>query len=1023
MGKRQRSDYRDDGASSTESNDDMQSASKMNGGENCIHIPKAVDLPTIRKKIKSSGFDKLCGKCAQDAVIYSASAKVLDGGAGVDCTLWLCLKCGSQLCGRNRNQHALQHYTHSDVHALAMNTSTFDVWCYGCNVPVDPSAKPMLHDIVEFSKQEAIKLRGSTGSRNVNDQNGQVQITTDSVRKLMIDVLQSTPMTSSVASVDVPDAAKLGGNTQPYENRFGAGAGSTTAAGVDTVGAAQAPPVQPLSQDTRQPTVERNPFAMTPSYKPNVVDPLSRVRGLSNLGNTCFFNAVLQCLARTPYLLSVLNESAVEGEKVQIPGGTLKLPDGTEKLLPAIDGELEAWRSLTGALAGVLIELTSGASRIISPNRLLNELTGKWPQFDGGDQHDAHELLRHLLESVRTDDLRRYQALILHSFRLDKRESHQNVDENLKAMVRFYGDQISQWVFRPEQVFRGSLVSTLKCQDCQHTSSRHEYFLDISLPVCAEKPQAPVLRKGSPEPDGSNGMALIALPAPAPAAPLASAEGNAVAAKALSKKERDREKKAKRIAKHQKNRINLSSVGIGGGTGAFSLSLPAADTAGVSDVDADMPPMLPLTDDVPAAVGAGAEESTDDSREPSDADVEDNDLVDNSFVAKTGGGDADSAPTVDQNGNQAQPRSSIPEKMDDSPENPNKEPDGASNIVCAVGISAQRATQIAKQLQQNGLTGSSETEGECMTRDGPRSRHRTYSYADWSNPIAPRYQCEDGEYSVQSCFNIFTAPELMTGNNKVCCVACTERINGKDGKSVNTNATKQFLISVPPAVLILHLKRFQLGPRGMFRKLSDRVTFPFVLDIAPFCGSKVKRASHIRPGQKKILYSLYGLVEHSGSMQTGHYVAYVKVRPPFGSDDVRWKFIPQGTKDELDRKTEQEMAKEQARRMGVHLHDSDDSLSSAHSDSEGEAVDQVDGPFDNIQQQQQQQQRKRPEAEDQEDEEEGAVGYTRKPPEPAPEVQPPPGKWYCVSDTTVHEVSEESVLMVQAYLLFYERIF
>ncbi len=29
----------------------------------------------------------------------------------------------------------------------------------------------------------------------------------------------------------------------------------------------------------------------------------------------------------------------------------------------------------------------------------------------------------------------------------------------------------------------------------------------------------------------------------------------------------------------------------------------------------------------------------------------------------------------------------------------------------------------------------------------------------------------------------------------------------------------------------------------------------------------------------RVLYSLYGIVEHSGTMRSGHYTAYVKSRP------------------------------------------------------------------------------------------------------------------------------------------------
>ena len=88
----------------------------------------------------------------------------------------------------------------------------------------------------------------------------------------------------------------------------------------------------------------------------------------------------------------------------------------------------------------------------------------------------------------------------------------------------------------------------------------------------------------------------------------------------------------------------------------------------------------------------------------------------------------------------------------------------------------------------------------------------------------------------------------------------------KNGKTVCTPSSKQYLISKLPPVLILHLKRFQFQGIGLI-KLDERVNFPTLLDLAPVCENP----------EKLKLYSIYAVVEHTGSLQGGHYVAYVKV--------------------------------------------------------------------------------------------------------------------------------------------------
>ena len=233
----------------------------------------------------------------------------------------------------------------------------------------------------------------------------------------------------------------------------------------------------------------------------------------------------------------------------------------------------------------------------------------------------------------------------------------------------------------------------------------------------------------------------------------------------------------------------------------------------------------------------------------------------------------------------------------------------------------------------------------------------------------------------------FTSIESLSGNNKYFCENCT-KTNGSEQKQL-TNASKRALIALPPPVLTLHLKRFEAeGNRRSInlKKISTFVSFPATFDLSPFVSKIYNYLTPITGHQKTnaIIYQLYGVVEHTGSLRSGHYTAYVKHRPMnenLNKFSILEPFMPKienilkiieqnffnGSEEEI---------KSSANGLsnGFHQTNGDsttDGLNTAGADDE-------------------------------------CVGDC--------------GKWFHISDTSVTSSSLSSVLRSQAYILFYERI-
>jgi ubiquitin C-terminal hydrolase len=94
------------------------------------------------------------------------------------------------------------------------------------------------------------------------------------------------------------------------------------------------------------------------------------MRGLENLGNTCYFNSAIQCLAHVPALSKYL-------------------------FLNSYDGPCEITREYQRVAKQLFLK---DGKDPVNPSNLLSEFRKKFPHFANSSQHDAQEVIVHLID-------------------------------------------------------------------------------------------------------------------------------------------------------------------------------------------------------------------------------------------------------------------------------------------------------------------------------------------------------------------------------------------------------------------------------------------------------------------------------------------------------------------------------------------------------------------------------------------------------------------------------------------------
>ncbi|KAJ7979005.1 Ubiquitinyl hydrolase 1 [Quillaja saponaria] len=148
-----------------------------------------------------------------------------------------------------------------------------------------------------------------------------------------------------------------------------------------------------------------------------------------------------------------------------------------------------------------------------------------------------------------------------------------------------------------------------------------------------------------------------------------------------------------------------------------------------------------------------------------------------------------------------------------------------------------------------------------------------------------------GISTLMGCLDRFTRAERLGSDQKFFCQQC----------QVRQESLKQMSIRKLPLVSCFHIKRFEhSSTRKMSRKVDRYLQFPFSLDMAPYLSSSILRGrfgNRIFPfdgddpdasNEFSSELELFAVVTHTGKLDAGHYVTYLRLSSQWYKCDDAW---------------------------------------------------------------------------------------------------------------------------------------